>query len=74
MKAPKELINNRGQFPRINLISSRKGASMDSDEKQQNSLCGIERVAGATGTKGRLLKALREEKARECLNAPRDGR
>jgi hypothetical protein len=30
----------------------------------------IESMAGVTGTKGKLLKALKEEKAKECLNAP----
>jgi hypothetical protein len=30
----------------------------------------IERMPGLTGTKGRLLKALKGEKARECCNAP----
>jgi hypothetical protein len=31
-------------------------------------------MAGLLGTKGRLLRAFKEEKARERLNAPRDGK
>jgi hypothetical protein len=34
----------------------------------------IERMAGVTGTKGRLLKALKEEKAKERPNPSRDGK
>jgi hypothetical protein len=30
----------------------------------------IESMAGVMGTKGKLLKALKEEKAKECFNAP----